>query len=262
MLITGTAHTDPLMVELNITGLPATTARIEVLDGLTQHRVTRQPTSGTTALVLDYTAPAGEATYLIRAFNAGDVQVDEGNTTVTTSQPPSSHVWLSDPLDETSPVLVPMMIDGDRTRPRHADIAVAHTLGGRSIASVGPQHRGVWQIVIKAVDPEMIRRLQVFIDNASSVLVRAGTEMFLPGRMYGVLPDSSESLRLYGDPPTGYWTLNIGPATAPGIDSVISTWTWDALEAFCEAHDITWDTLGDTFPTWIDVERGPIGGGD
>lgn len=262
VMINGTPRTEPLMVDLDIINIPAPVARIEILDALTQHRITSLDIAGSAAYHPDYTAPAGEATYLVRTFNASGVMLEEVSTTVTTPEPPRSHVWLSDPLDETSPVLVPMMIDGDRERPRHANVAVARTVGGRVIASIGPTTLGEWVIVVKAETPAMIRRLQDFFDNASSLLVRAGSEMFLPGRMYAALPDASESLRLHPEVPNGTWTLTCIPADAPGIDPVISTWTWDALEMFCEAHNIDWDSLGDTFPTWMELERGPVGGGD
>lgn len=262
IMVNATPRHDPLMVDLDLINIPTPVTRILVLDGTNHHRITEIDVAGSVAYHPDYTAPAGEATYLVRTFNTAGALLEEVSVTVATPEPPSSHVWLSDPLDETSPVLVPMMIEGDRERPRHANVAVARTLGGRTITSTGPRVRGVWQIVIKAETPAMIHQLQTFIDTASSVLIRAGSEMFLPGRLYGALPDAVETLRLYGNPPVGYWTLDVQPDDGPGIDPVISTWTWENLENWADANDITWESLGDTYPTWLELERGPVGGGD
>lgn len=260
MFLTGTVR-EPLAVEIVVTGMHETVDEVVMLDGRTHHQIMRRTVAGTSALLEDYTAPTGEATYLVRAL-AGGVVVAEANLTVLTPEPPQSHVWISDPLDETSAVLVPLLIEGDRERPRHATVATSHTVGGRVISSIGPRYRGLWQIVIHATDPGMINRLQDFFDNASSVLIRGGSELFLPGRMYGAIPASSESLRLHRPQTDGAWAIDIQPDDGPGIDAIISTWTWEALEAFCEAHDITWDNLGDTYPTWLDLERGPVGGGE
>lgn len=259
MVVVAHVHSTPLHVVLDVTAIPTGVDTITAFDGRTQQRVASRAVSGSAGVFFDHTAPAGEAVYLIRAYTNG-VQVAEQSIIVETPEPPQSHVWISDPLDETSTLLVPLLIEGDRERPRHANVSVARTVGGRTIASIGPRHLGEWVIVIKAEDPEMIRRLQDFFDNASSLLVRAGSEMFLPGRLYAALPDVSESLRLYRPVPDGAWALSCLPADAPGIDPVISTWTYDALELFCEAHGITYDNLGDAFPTYLELERGPVGG--
>ena len=260
MILTPTIHPDPLRAEIHAANLPAGTAKVTAHDGLTHHRTAHADVSGTEALIFDPTIPAGESTILVRAWDADGTQLGEVPATVVAPEPPSSHVWLSDPLDETSALLLPATTAGDRERPRQAHVEVARTLTARTILSIGPQARDPWVLAVRAETPAMIRELQHFMDNASSVLVRCGTEMYMPGRLYGAIPESSEMLRLTTARDTATWLLAVQPSDGPGIGAVISTWTWDALEAFCDARSITWDSLGDTFPTWLDTERGPVDG--
>ena len=260
MILTATVHPTPPRAEIHATDLPAGTASLTAHDGLTQRRLFRTDVAGTSGLILDYTTPAGESTVLVRAWDAAGAMLTEGSITVTAPEPPSSHVWLSDPLDETSALLVPLLTTGDRERPRTAPVSASHTLDGRTALSIGAQRRSDWVIVVKAETPAMIHALQAFIDGASSILVRCGSEMYMPGRLYGALPESSESVRLHAARDTATWALVVQPSDGPGIGAVVSTWTWDGLDAYCAAHGITWDSLGDTFPTWLDLERGPTEG--
>ena len=258
MILTATVHPTPPRAEIHATDLPANTAWVAAHDSLTHRTLYRADVAGAEALLIDHTIPAGESVTLVRAYAANGDVLGEASVTITTPEPPSSHVWLSDPLDEGSALLVPATVQGDQERPRYAPVAASRTLDGRTILSIGQRHRGQWVLAVKAETPEMIRALAHFIDHAASVLVRAGTEMYLPGRLYGALPESSEVLRLTAARDTATWLLVVEPSDGPGIGAVISTWTWDALEQFCEAAGITWDSLGDTFPTWLDVERGPV----
>lgn len=256
MNVTASPRETPLHVEFTVTGLPDGTTRLVAYNE--QRQVASADVSPPDALLFDFTAPVGETVYRIAAVDAEGIELASATVAVSLPEPPSSHVWLSDPLDETSAILVPLTIDGDRERPVVRNVEASHSLAGRTILSVGASHYGPWEIVLHATDAAAIDALQEFFLRASSILIRPGTELHLPRRIYGAVPEAIESLRLQRPfAKDGFWALTVARSDGPGIDVVISSWTWDGLEAFTEEHQLTWDTLGDVFPTWLDVQRGP-----
>lgn len=115
MRVTTRLNGTPPQVRLEITGLPATTARVRVTRSWADYETPCPdaglviPVGGTWAWTdygLPATAETATCTYLIEATDASGAVVDTGTTTVKTALVGHSDGWLSDPLDPLSAVRV------------------------------------------------------------------------------------------------------------------------------------------------------------
>lgn len=262
MTVTPTSFAVPPRVTLEISDAPDGAERLSVLraaQGFTQPVIqARGALVGGEALVTDWAAAVGrEMSYTVSAIDASGSVLEQVSVTVPAlPDTPPSWVWISDPLDETSPMLVYAVGDTGRQTTRPATIALTYPISADYPTAHVGQRRGIsrFLLTIKAVGQQEQAAVNALLD-APAVCVRIGTTglvtAMVPPVLYGVAaePDIQAGA---GREDVAYVTLDLAPTSGPGISAINSAWSWDDLTA----TGLTWDEVASVFASWWDVAKG------
>ena len=268
------ASSDPPRVILTVTGIPAGTARLQVsrrvggrlLRAVRSDRVV----TGTTETTVDWEAPLGVPVYY------DVIPVDAGGTAlaptavsspVTLPDPPESHAWISDPLDQTTPMLVRCLVGTDEARVYPASGSVVTTMDAGRYASMGSRPGlEVWPVTLWAegdAEVAQLRRLLVgdyaTPGGPAGILVRVAGWHQLPPMLYGISMSPSEQVSPKRDDMWSRWSMDLSVTDGPRLATVIARWAWADLTAFCVAEGLTWGTVKGRFATWTEMSMGPEG---
>lgn len=260
MSITPTVYTDPPRVDVVLTGMPADTARVRVFRQCGgQDYWVRGGTQvvGTAGRVTDWEVPCGRTvTYWVYCMSAAGATLESGSVTVTTvPDVPTSSVWLSDPLDQKSPMLVTALAGTDdvRTYPAAVSRAVGSSTG-RARLSVGTREalpRFRLTIFAEGTDRAKVRAL---VTGSVCLLVRAPTVADLPPLIYGVPAEPEESVRAYAAGAPATWDLTLMTSGGPALDAMVPAWTYGDLKA----TGALYSALSSSWSTYLDLSRGPV----
>lgn len=260
MSITPTVYADPPRVDLVLTGMPATTARVRVYRKCNgQDLWVRGGTQvvGVAGRVMDWEVPCGRLiTYWVYCVSSAGATLESKSVTVATvPDVPMSSVWLSDPLDQTSPMLVTALAGTDdvRTYPANVSRAVGSATG-RARLSVGtrealPAFR--LTILAEGADRAAVRAL---VTGSVCLLVRAPVAADLPPLIYGVPAEPQESVRAYAAGAPATWDLTLTTSGGPALDVMVPAWTYGDLKA----TGALYSALSSSWSTYLDLSRGPV----
>lgn len=249
---------------IDVSGIPDGAARLEVtrrVAGVTMFapRAT-SAVAGTTGLAQDFDVPLGvPVEYRVDAVAAdGAVLASAQADAVTGPDVPDSHVWVSDPLDTGSAMLVRALVGTDQARSYPAAVETWATGSGGRSGSVGPR-AGLesWPLVLWVEGAEEVRRLRWLLTESSGLLVRAPAAHQLPPLMFGFVPTPTETASpIPGMHAWAQWQVELRITDGPMLKVALARWSWRDLTDFCLAEGITWATLEAVFPTWRDVRLG------
>lgn len=264
MIITLTASPTPPRVEIVATGMPATTTTVTVTRSTDTDtwpvRGGAEALAGTGLMVVDWETPTGvPVTYQITARDSTGATVDTATATATTIPDAGpGWMWLSDPLDETSPILVHTHTGTDAHRAGGRDTTSAHPLGSRwPVPSIGPRTRlQDWHLVL-LLDDTTAGPVRALSDRALIVCVRPAAALRLEPLLYVAVTGSDEEpwheqLGLGTPRWRSLLTLTCTATRGTELSPSVYAWTWDDVNAL----NLTWDQLWARWPTWNDVQRG------
>lgn len=250
--------TDPPRVDLTITQIPAEAARLTVerlLDG--QWWTVRTPgtiLSGTSAYLEDHEAPVGiPITYRVAAYNPSGTLLAESTRQIDPlPDPPTGHVWLSDPLDALSARLVLCAADSDVDRPLTIPYSDAYPLGSPVVTtSYGTRTWGPIVWIVDAADQDEHRAISSLL--TGGVLIRAESARDLPPLIYGPPRDLIQSVdQIANSVRYSRHTFSIVPSVGPGVSTILPRRVW----ADYMAEAATWADGMAMYPVWRDVIRG------
>ena len=260
MSITPTVYQTPPRVDLVLAGMNAATAyvRVKRLCGGELWWVRGGSTVvGTSGRVTDWEVPVGRSvTYGVYAMSAAGAMLEYKAATVTSvADAPLSSVWLSDPLDQTSPMLVQAIAGTDdaRTYPANVSRSVGSSTG-RGRLSVGTrQSLPQWRLTILAEGTDR-GRVRDLITGATCLLVRPPSVADLPPFIYGVPAEPQEQVRARAAGGPALWDLTLTTSGGPALDVQVPVWTYEDLKA----TGTLYSALAATYPTYIDLSRGPV----
>ena len=262
--VSGWAPSVEPAIDLTFAEIPAGTAtlRLErVVDGVVTpvRGASGLLVAGTTGTHLDTEPPCGRGvSYRVTAIGpAGETLGTGVSSPVMVPDPALSCVWLSDPLDDTSPMQV--LVTSATPLDMVTDVTTAAP-SGQPLARVYASTTRVlpeWQLVVKVTGPQVVR-FREFLAGAAHVLVRPGSKTGYPGAVYGTIRSATPKTYWSADgtPVREYWTLAVTRGEGPGLDKIQPRWTWADLAQYCLDNDVPWSRLGEHFPTWADVKRG------
>lgn len=219
--------------------------------------------------IVDYEVPLGVPV----AYEVDALAADDGVLATATSvqlvmpEPPDGSAWISDPLDELSPMLVRCLVGTDEVRNYPASGEVVTSMSGARSGSMGTRPGlSVWPMTLRAEGAEDTRRLRSLLvgdetdegrGGPAGVLVRLAGWHQLPPLLYGLGLSPSEEFSPHRDHTWSRWQVELSVTDGPALATVIRRWTWADLTAFCVAEGLTWATVKTVFPTWNAMTLGP-----
>lgn len=252
-----TSPTDIPRIDLLVTEVPDGTVVLNVERRVGGRwwrvRTPGNPVSGATAYIEDAEVPVGaQVPYQAAALSVdGSVLATATATAAALPDPPSGRVWLSDPLDAASAVLVQCTSETDPQRPFEMDIDDAYPLGARfGSAAYGVQRHGALRFEVYCPNRSIHSAVAELL--SGGVLVRAEAWRDLPPLIYGPPRDYAQRVTPRGG---DFWSLHefsIIPTVGPGVSVVLPRRTWADLMA----EAATWADVVAMYPTWVDVIRG------
>lgn len=263
VLVSGYIPPDRPEIEVTLGAIPDGTATVRlerVVDGMvTVVRGAKAfSVAGSTAWHLDAEAPVGrDVTYRVTAYSSTGAVLGSGESSpVHTPDPGLDYAWLSDPLEEGSALLVPL-VKGTSTEFAYVTSVEARLPSGskQQRLTIGSTVEiPTWVLHILADGQQAMDDLRRFFQSASSLLVRVPSRVPLPGLLYGAASSAVE--RPYVTNGASVWEVELVTSAGPGLDVIQPRWTWDDWNEWSIATDTTWDEQRLVFPTWDAAKRG------
>lgn len=212
---------------------------------------------GSTAYVTDYEVPVGiPATYILTLFDADGGELRSFVfTPPTVPDPPYSSVWLSDPLNQRSPMLAFALLETDAERISEVQASYATPAGSPySIASVtGRTKLQEWPLKLWVQTNGEAALLRDLLHTASPLCIRLPSwAEGLPPIIYGQVR-AVERPRLRDDQNMFFWDLMVRAGRGTRLPVAVHRWTFGDLTALNQTYAET----AATFPTFADLTRGP-----
>lgn len=275
-MITCTFVADPPRVTLDVTSMPAGTARVEVvrIDSNGSQAPVRgasdvpvQDTAAWTATDWDVPvgrAPVWRATY--RNVAGGLLDSDTGSLPDGTIPSPDCDLaWISNPYDPSTAMLVTLMAGSDDDTSHDMDVSMS--LPGRRThlpsAVVGVRGLGGKRtLVVRCWTQDEAQRLEDLLATTTTLLIRSPVIRHRTGCLYVVIGEAVEHREwefIDGQQETT-WTLQADEVDPGHLGILVPPWTYQKSAAYVAAQTSTaTPTYGDraaVFPLHIDATRG------
>lgn len=263
---------DPPRALVTVSSIPAGADRITV-SRRAGRRLRRAPrmsrqVAGASVSVVDYEVPLGvPVSYDVTALAAnGGVLASTTSSQLVMADPPDGCAWISDPLDELSPLLVQCLVGTDDVRTYPASGEVVSAMSGARYGSMGTRPGlSVWPMTLWAEGADDTRRLRSLLVGANDedrggpagLLVRVAGWHQLPPLLYGIGLSPDEEFSPHRDHTWARWQVELSVTDGPALATVIRRWTCADLLAFGLAEGLTWGTISTVFPTVDALALGP-----
>lgn len=287
---------DPPRVVLDVTGMPAGTATVEVVriadNGLQAPvrgagQVSVQDTAAWT--VIDWEPPVGRSPVWRASFRnsaggllatevgqvgdladvVGDVVTDAVGVKTDAAGIPAPDdpdtAWISNPYDPLSAMLVTLMAGSDDDTSHDMDVSLSLPGLRTHLPSAVVGVRGLGgkrTLVVRCWTPDEAQKLEDLLASTTTLLVRSAVIRHRTGCLYMVANEVVEHREwefLDGQQETT-WTLSADEVDPGKIGILVPPWTWAKSRAYVAAQvgktEATWADRQTVFPLWIDATRG------
>lgn len=267
----------PPRVVLDVTGMPAGTATVEVVriaDNGSQApvrgagQVSVQDTAAWTAI--DWEPPVGRSPVWRASFrnSAGGLLATESGALADVAgipAPDPDTAWISNPYDPTSAMLVTLMAGSDDDTTHGMDVSLS--LPGRRThlpsAAVGVRGLGGKRtLAVRCWTLEEAQQMEDLLASTTTLLVRSAVIRHRTGALYVVIGDAVEHRmwnHIDGQDETT-WTLSCDEVDPGRLRILVPPWTYQKSTAYVAAQRGTvTPTYADreaVFPLHIDATRG------
>lgn len=269
---------NPPRVVLDVTGMPAGTATVEVVriaDNGSQApvrgagQVSVQDTAAWT--VIDWEPPVGRSPVWRASFrnSAGGLLATESGALPDAAGVPAPDdpdtAWISNPYDPASAMLVTLMAGSDDDTSHDMDVSLS--LPGRRThlpsAVVGVRGLGGSRtLVVRCWTQDEAQRLENLLASTTTLLVRSAVIRHRTGCLYVVVGEAVEHREwefLDGQQETT-WTLQADEVDPGHLGILVPPWTYQKSEAYMAAetghNPPTYTDRLAVFPLHIDATRG------
>lgn len=274
-MITCTFVADPPRVTLDVTSMPAGTARVEVvrIDSNGAEAPVRGasdvPVQDTAAwTVIDWEPPVGRSPVWRASFRnsaGGLLSTETGQLDSQVPAPDCDLAWVSNPYDPASAMLVTLMAGSDDDTTHGMDVSLS--LPGRRThlpsAVVGVRGLGgARTLVVRCWTQDEAQRLEDLLATTTTLLVRSPVIRHRTGALYVVVGAATEHREwefIDGQQETT-WTLQADEVDPGRLGVLVPPWTYQKSAAYVAAQTSTaTPTYADrvaVFPLYIDATRG------
>lgn len=254
MIITLTPHDVSPRVDIELSALPVGTTTLtitRIADGRTwKVRIAGSILAGSTAYTEDAEAPTGVVVYyrVTALSSTGSVLEEQQVSTGPIADAPHSMVWLSDPLDATSAVLVTLSTPSIRERPRPRQVADSWPIGGDlahsawSASTRGPLY---FEIHPEEADYDTVMDL---LDGP--VLIRPPAHYRIGAAVYGIPRDVLPAVDLHP------WRAQVSFSIVPSVGPTVSVLLPRRTLGDVEDEGLTLGELEDQYLTLGEMEVG------
>lgn len=266
---------NPPRVVLDVTGMPAGTATVEVVriaDNGSQApvrgagQVSVQDTSAWT--VIDWEPPVGRSPVWRASFRnsaGGLLGTETGQLDSQVPAPDCDLAWISNPYDPSSAMLVTLMSGSDDDTSHDMDMSLS--LPGRRThlpsAVVGVRGLGGKRtLVVRCWTPGEAQKLEDLLASTTTLLVRSAVIRHRTGCLYVVVGEVVEHREwefIDGQQETT-WTLSADEVDPGRLGILVPPWTYQKSEAYVAAQtghsSPTYADRLAVFPLHIDATRG------
>lgn len=266
---------DPPRVTLDVTSMPAGTARVEVvrIDSNGSQAPVRgaadvpvQDAAAWTATDWDVPvgrAPVWRATY--RNAAGGLLGTETGQLDSPVPAPDCDLAWISNPYDPSSAMLVTLMAGTDDETGH--DMEASLSLPGRRThlpsAVVGVRGIGGSRtLVVRCWTLEEAQQLEDLLATTTTLLVRSPAIRHRTGCLYVVIGEAREMSHHNrpATPEATTWTLSADEVDPGQLGILVPPWTYADLAAYLQAQtgttSPTYSDLRSVFPLYLDVTKG------
>ena len=274
-MITCTFVADPPRVTLDVTSMPAGTARVEVvrIDSNGAESPVRgaadvpvQDTAAWTAT--DWDVPVGRAPVwraIYRNSAGGLLGTESGGLAAAVPAPDCDLAWISNPYDPGTAMLVTLMAgsDDETTHGMEAFLSLPGRRTHLPSAVVGVRGLGGSRtLVVRCWTLEEAQQLEDLLATTTTLLVRSPAIRHRTGCLYVVAGEVREKREwefLDGQQETT-WTLSADEVDPGHLGILVPPWTYQKSAAYVAAQQATasptYTDRAAVFPLHIDATRG------
>lgn len=267
---------DPPRVTLDVTSMPAGTARVEVVR--IDSNGSQAPVRGASDVPVqdaaawtatDWDVPVGRAPVWRATYrNAAGGLLDSDTGSLPDGKIPSPDcdlAWISNPYDPTSAMLVTLMAGSDDDTSHDMDVSLS--LPGRrthlSSAVVGVRGLGGKRtLVVRCWTQDEAQRLEDLLATTTTLLVRSPVIRHRTGCLYVVIGEAREMSHHNrpATPEATTWTLSADEVDPGHLGILVPPWTYQKSAAYVAAqtghNPPTYADRAAVFPLHIDATRG------
>lgn len=268
MIITASAQASPPRVDLDVSEAPAGTVRLEVSGAVGRHEWRVRGASAAlivgagAATLTDWDAPTGrEVSYTASAYSAtGALLASASVLVVGPPDPPDcSLAWLSDPLDETSAMLVSLRrgsLDALPFEVTSVSLSGPPSAAFPSAAVSGRRRLVKVPLLLRAVGSQQAALLALL--EAPTICLRIPSHSRFPGRellppvLYGPVTSLSVTPGVGWTVDRSWWSVELAPSTGPRMAAVIPAWSYADLAVSLPSYT----DVSTAYATYANLARG------